>query len=85
MSTIKVGVSSPDPVLNRSDYAESALARIAHINEAVRLMKVDAAAVGKLPTYTNISQTTVAALQADVNTKLAAITVKINALITALS
>ena len=85
MSTIKVGVSSPDPVLNRSAYAESALARIAHINEAVRLMKVDAAAVGKLPTYTNISQTTIAALQADVNTKLAAITVKINALITALS
>ena len=85
MSTIKVGVSSPDPVLNRSAYAESALARIAHINEAVRLMKVDAAAVGKLPTYTNISQTTMAALQADVNTKLAAITVKINALITALS
>ena len=85
MSTIKVGVSSPDPVLNRSAYAESALARIAQINEAVRLMKVDAAAVGKLPTYTNISQTTIAALQADVNTKLAAITVKINALITALS
>lgn len=85
MSTIKVGVSSPDPVLNRSAYAESALARIAHINEAVRLMKVDAAAVGKLPTYTNISQTTIAALQTDVNAKLAAITVKINALITALS
>lgn len=85
MSTIKVGVSSPDPVLNRSAYAESALARIAHINEAVRLMKVDAAAVGLLPTYTNISQTTVAALQTDVNAKLAAITVKINALITALS
>jgi len=85
MSTIKVGVSSPDPVLQRADYAETALARIAHINEAVRLMKVDAAAVGKLPTYTNINQTTVAALQADVNTKLAAITVKINALITALS
>jgi len=85
MPTIKVGVSSPDPILNRAAYAESALARIAHINEAVRLMKVDAAAVGKLPTYTNISQTTVLGLQAEVNTKLAAITVKINALITALS
>jgi len=85
MSTIKVGVSSPDPVLQRSAYAESALARIAHINEAVRLMKADVVAVGALPAYTNISQTTVLGLQADVNTKLAAITAKINALIASLS
>ena len=85
MPQVKVGVASPDPVLQRADYSEAALARIAHVNEAIRLLKADCSAVGQLPAYTNISQTTVLGLQAEVNTKLAAITEKLNALIVALS
>ncbi len=85
MSQIKVKVESPDPVLKRNPYAEAALARIAHVNEAIRLVKADVAAVGQLPAYTNISQGTILGLQTEVNTKLAAITAKLNALIEALS
>ena len=85
MSTIKVGVSSPDPVLNRSAYAESALARIAHINEAVRLMKADVATVGILPAQPALTGTTVAPLRAEVEVRLDTIEAKLNALIKALS
>jgi hypothetical protein len=86
MPQVKVGVASPDPVLQRADYSEAALARIAHVNEAIRLLKADCSAVGQLPAYTNITgQSSVAGLQTEVNAKLAAITAKLNALIVALS
>lgn len=86
MSEVKVRVSSPDPVLKRASYAEGALAKIAHVNEAIRLLKADCSAVGQLPTYTPISgSASVAALQTAVNAKLSDITVKLNALIAALS
>ena len=85
MSTIKVGVSSPDPVLQRSPYAEAALARIAHVNEAVRLLKADVAVVGPLPASTDLAATTVNGLRVEVEARLDAIEKKLNALIAALS
>jgi hypothetical protein len=86
MAQVEVKVESPDPVLKRNPYADAALARIAHVNEAIRLVKVDVAAVGELPAYTPITgSASVAALQTAVNTKLTDITNKLNALIAALS
>jgi hypothetical protein len=85
MPQVKVGVSSPDPVLQRSPYAEAALARIAHVNEAVRLLKADVAAVGVLPPSVNMTGTTVLGLRAEVETRLDNIEEKLNALIVALS
>jgi enamine deaminase RidA (YjgF/YER057c/UK114 family) len=85
MSTIKVGVSSPDPILARSSYSESAIARIAHINEAVRLVKADVDAVGVLPASTNLTATSVNTLRAAVEIRLDDIESKLNALILALS
>lgn len=85
MPQVKVGVSSPDPVLQRSPYAEAALARIAHVNEAVRLLKADVAAVGVLPASTNLAATTVNGLRVEVEARLDTIETKLNALIAALS
>ena len=86
MSTVKVGVSSPDPVLQRVPYAEAALARIAHVNEAIRLLKADCAAVSKLPTYVPlVATTTIPTLRTELDLKLTAIESKLNDLITALS
>lgn len=85
MPQVKVGVSSPDPVLQRSPYAEAALARIAHVNEAVRLLKADVAAVGVLPASTNLAATTVNGLRVEVEARLDSIETKLNALIIALS
>lgn len=85
MSTIKVGVSSPDPILARSSYSESAIARIAHINEAIRLVKADVDAVGVLPASTNLVATSVSTLRAAVEIRLDDIESKLNALILALS
>lgn len=85
MSTVKVGVSSPDPVLQRVPYAEAALARIAHVNEAIRLLKADCAAVSKLPTYVPLVATTIPTLRTELDLKLTAIESKLNDLITALS
>ena len=85
MPQVKVGVSSPDPVLQRSPYAETALARIAHVNEAVRLLKADVAAVGVLPASTDLAATTVNGLRVEVEARLDSIETKLNALITALS
>jgi hypothetical protein len=85
MSTVKVGVSSPDPVLQRVPYAEAALARIAHVNEAIRLLKVDCAAVSKLPTYVPLTASAINTLKPELDAKLLAIEAKLNALITALS
>lgn len=84
MAQVKVGVSSPDPVLQRNPYAEAALARIAHVNEAIRLLKADVAAVETLPASTNLTATTVNGLRAEVETRLDNIEAKLNALITAL-
>ncbi len=85
MSTIKVGVESPDPVLKRSAYSESALARIAHVNEAVRLIKADVSAVGVLAAQPALSGTNTTTLRAEVEARLDTIEAKLNALIIALS
>jgi hypothetical protein len=85
MSTIKVGVSSPDEVLRRSAYSESALARIAHVNEAVRLIKTEVAAVGVLATQPALAGTNTTTLRAEVEVRLDTIEAKLNALIVALS
>ena len=85
MSTIKVGVESPDPVLKRSAYSESALARIAHVNEAVRLIKADVAAVGVLAAQPALAGTNTTTLRAEVEVRLDTIEAKLNALIIALS
>jgi hypothetical protein len=85
MSTVKVGVSSPDPVLQRVPYSEGALARIAHVNEAIRLLKADVAAVGVLAESTPLAGTAVNTLRPEVETRLDNIEAKLNALITALS
>ena len=85
MSTTKVGVSSPDPVLQRSPYAEAALARIAHVNESVRLVRADVSTVGVLPASTNLTGASVATLRAEVEVRLDNIEAKLNALIAALS
>lgn len=85
MSVIKVGVESPSPLLKRSAYAESALARIAHVNEAVRLMKADVAVVGVLAAQPALAATTLAPLRAEVEVRLDTIEAKLNALIVALS
>lgn len=84
MAQVKVKVESPDPVLARNPYADAALARIAHVNEAIRLLKADVAAVGTLPASTNLTATTVNGLRAEVETRLDNIEAKLNALITAL-
>jgi hypothetical protein len=85
MAEIKVSVSSPDPVLKRSTYAEAALARIAHVNEAVRLIKADVEAVGVLPAQSALVATTVVPLRTEVEARLLKIEAKLNALILALS
>jgi hypothetical protein len=85
MSTVKVGVSSPDPVLQRVPYSEAALARIAHVNEAIRLLKAEVAAVGNLPEQPALTGGTTAPLRAEVEIRLDTIEAKLNALITALS
>jgi enamine deaminase RidA (YjgF/YER057c/UK114 family) len=85
MSQVKVEVSSPDPVLKRSAYTESALARIAHVNEAIRLLKKDVSMVGALPASTTLTSTTVNGLRVEVEARLDAIETKLNALIAALS
>lgn len=85
MSQKKVGVSSPDLVLQRVPYSEAAQARIAHVNEAIRLLKADCAAVGVLPASIDLTATTVIGLRAEVESRLDAIELKLNALILALS
>ena len=85
MSVIKVGVESPSPLLKRSAYAQSALARIAHVNEAVRLIKADVAAVGVLPTQPALTGSTIVPLRTELETRLDNIEAKLNALILALS
>lgn len=85
MAKIEVGVLNPDPVLKKSKYSESALARIAHVNEAVRLMKADVVTVGALEAQSALVATTVAPLRAEVEARLLTIEAKLNALIEALS
>ena len=85
MSTTKVGVASPDQVLKRADYSESALARIAHVNEAIRLLKKNVSDVGELPASTNLSATTVNGLRVEVEARLDAIETKLNSIIKSLS
>jgi hypothetical protein len=85
MPQVKVKVESPDPVLKRNPYADAALARIAHVNEAIRLVKVDVAAVGPLPASVALTGATIATLKAEVEIRLDNIEEKLNALIAALS
>lgn len=85
MSEIKIEIASPDPVLQRAAYADTATARIAHVNEAVRLMKDAVSTVGPLSSSTNLTGTTVALLRAEVEVRLDNIETKLNAIIASLS
>jgi hypothetical protein len=85
MSEIKIEIASPDPVLQRASYADTATARIAHVNEAVRLMKAAVSTVGPLSASTNLTGTTVATLRAEVEVRLDNIETKLNAIIASLS
>jgi hypothetical protein len=85
MSEIKIEIASPDPVLQRASYADTATARIAHVNEAVRLMKAAVSTVGPLAPSTALTGTTVAPLRAEVEIRLDNIETKLNAIIASLS
>lgn len=77
--------NSPDPILERAPYDEAAPAKIAHVNEALRLIKESCSAVKKCGTTTNLSGSTVAALRAEVETRLDFIESKIDEIIASLS
>lgn len=50
------GATSPDPVLYNSSYDQHALARIAHINEALRLLKTSVKTVGPVGAGATLAQ-----------------------------
>jgi hypothetical protein len=78
--------NSPDPILERSPYAEHASAKIAHVNEALRLIRESAKTCGaKIETPVALTGTTVATLRAEVELRINAIEEKINKLIDCLS
>ena len=78
-------LNSPDPILERSPYDEAAPAKIAHVNEAIRLIKESCSAVAPLGETEDLTGSTVAALRAEVEDRLDAIEAKIDELIAALS
>tara|TARA_R110001592_G_scaffold64112_2_gene196842 strand:- start:12961 stop:13224 length:264 start_codon:yes stop_codon:yes gene_type:complete len=77
--------NSPDPILERSPYDEAAPAKIAHVNEALRLIRESCSAVKKLGTTTNLTGTTVATLRVEVEARLDVIESKIDEIIASLS
>jgi len=79
------GSTSPDPVLYNSAYDQHAVARIAHINEALRLVKASVKTVGVLGAGGVLDATNTTTLAATATTRLARIEAKLDALITALS
>jgi hypothetical protein len=79
------GSTSPDPVLYNSSYDQHAVARIAHINEALRLVKASVKTVGVLGAGATIDPTSLVTIAATATTRFARIEAKLDALITALS
>lgn len=77
--------NSPDPILERSPYDEAAPAKIAHVNEAIRLIRESCSAVSSLGVTEDLTGTTVATLRAEVEERLDNIESKIDELIAALS
>ena len=77
--------NSPDPILERSPYDEAAPAKIAHVNEALRLIRESCSAVKKCGTTTNLTGTTVATLRVEVEARLDVIESKIDEIIASLS
>jgi len=78
-------LNSPDPILERSSYDEAAPAKIAHVNEALRLVRESCSAVDKIGSTTDLTGATVSALRAEVELRIDAIEAKIDELIEALS
>ena len=79
------GSTSPDPVLYNSSYDQHAVARIAHINEALRLVKASVKLVGVLGAGVAVDPTSLTTIATTANTRFARIEAKLDALITALS
>jgi hypothetical protein len=77
--------NSPDPILERSPYDEAAPAKIAHVNEAIRLIRQSCSAVSPLGITEDLTGTTIATLRAEVEERLDDIESKIDELIAALS
>ena len=78
-------LNSPDPILERSSYDEAAPAKIAHVNEALRLVRESCSAVDKIGSTTDLTGATVSALRAEVELRIDAIEAKVDELIEALS
>ena len=53
------GSTSPDPILYNASYDQHAVARIAHINEALRLLKTSVSTTGALTAGTAVAGGTV--------------------------
>jgi hypothetical protein len=53
------GSTSPDPILYNASYDQHAVARIAHINEALRLLKTSVSTTGALSAGTAVAGVTV--------------------------
>lgn len=53
------GSTSPDPILYNASYDQHAVARIAHINEALRLLKTSVSTTGALSAGTAVAGGTV--------------------------
>lgn len=53
------GSTSPDPILYNASYDQHAVARIAHINEALRLLKTSVSTTGALSAGTAVAGTAV--------------------------
>ena len=85
MALKKITVVSPDLIVKRADYSEGALAKIAHVNFAIGQITEAVSGVGVLGTTTALAATTTATLRAEVEARLDAIEVKLDALIKALS
>jgi len=77
--------NSPDPILERSPYDEAAPAKIAHVNEAIRLIRESCSGVAKIGVTEELTGTTVATLRNEVELRLDEIESKIDELIAALS
>ena len=79
------GATSPSPVLLKSPYDQHALARIAHINEALSLIEDSVTTVGLLGAGVAVDPTSTATIATTADTRFDRIEAKLDALITALS
>jgi hypothetical protein len=79
------GNTSPDPVLAKTSYDQFTFARIAHINEALRLIKASVTTVGVLGAGVPVDPSSLATIATTADTRFDRIEAKLDALITALS